>query len=127
MAFASKLHRSEIGLDECPPLKEPTYSEQRQNLIDLLAPLFTAEKTGIVIDAERCNGCGNCVAICPVNAVSSMKSSGEKVIEPQTIVLTVKGGKVKITNLKGCYRLYPTTGGCRVCAESCPTQAIKFI
>lgn len=127
LAFASKLLRREAGLDECPPLKEPTHSEQRRNLIDLLIPVFEAEQTGIIIDAKRCNGCGNCVVICPPNAMFSLNSSSGKGSNIQTVVLMVEGGRVKIANLKECYRFHPTTGGCRACAESCPTQAIKFV
>lgn len=127
MAFASKLLRREAGLDECLPLNEPAYSEQRQNLIELLKPVFEAEQTGIIVDAEQCNGCGNCVVVCPANAVFNLNVAGGKGPKAQTAVLVVKGGRVAIANLKECYRFHPTTGGCRACAESCPTQAIKFV
>lgn len=126
IAFASKILRRETGLDECLPLKEPSHSNQRQKLVELLKPVFEAEQTGLIVDADHCNGCGNCVISCPANASSNLNVAGGKGPKTDAVVILIEDGKVKIINLKECYRFNPTTGGCRACAEVCPTQAIKF-
>ena len=55
----------------------------------------------LVIDSEKCDGCGTCVDACPVN------------------VLEVKNGKCAIVNLDECIE-------CRACEASCPKGAITL-
>ncbi|MEZ5606729.1 MAG: 4Fe-4S binding protein [Burkholderiaceae bacterium] len=59
-----------------------------------------------VIDADRCTGCGWCVAVCPPHVLS---------LQPQ--------GVVKISVLDdaaGCT-------GCALCAVRCPFDAIAMV
>jgi ferredoxin len=51
------------------------------------------------VDADKCTGCGACVDICPVNAIS------------------IKNNKAVIG--KECI-------GCRACETQCPMEAIIF-
>lgn len=53
------------------------------------------------IDQAKCNGCGECVNVCP------------------TGVLEVKGGKCVLVNEKDC-------ADCRACEVACPNNAISF-
>ena len=53
----------------------------------------------IIIDLEKCEGCGECVDICPME------------------VLELKDEKAVVVDLEEC-------AGCMSCVESCPEEAI---
>ncbi len=54
----------------------------------------------IIIDLEKCQGCGECVDICPMD------------------VLEMKDEKATVVDLEEC-------AGCLSCVESCPEEAIE--
>lgn len=54
-----------------------------------------------VIDRKKCNNCGTCVEVCPVQVFSKVK------------------GKVKVANPKECLE-------CGACEVNCPQKAIKL-
>jgi len=56
----------------------------------------------IKIDTEKCNGCGTCVDICPVD------------------VFEIKDEKSVVVNLDECLV-------CRACEVQCPDNAIEII
>ena len=63
-------------------------------------------KGAVVVDIERCKGCGVCIASCPVNAIAH---SGE---------VNAKGyDYMKMSNPDNCI-------GCAVCATVCPDSVI---
>lgn len=128
MAFAIKVAKGELAIDDCLVLKSPDYSGQYQKLQKMLPT--KREVTGLIIYGEKCNGCGNCVIACPVNVSSNLMIAGGKGPETGDVVLRIENGKVIIADLKKCRRF--EEGGdeaaksCRVCAEVCPTDAIDF-
>ena len=63
-------------------------------------------KFDLKIDDKKCNGCGNCVIVCPINAA-----------EGAEIVLRVKDGNALLFTPEKC-------DGCGVCVENCPVNAI---
>lgn len=65
-------------------------------------------KFELKIDEKKCNGCGNCVTICPINAV-----------EASDIVLRIKDGDAILFTPEKC-------DGCGVCVEACPVNAIEI-
>lgn len=62
------------------------------------------------INTEVCKGCGKCLEVCPVNAVSLISANDPK----------NKKRKTSIVNKEICI-------GCGVCALKCPTHSIDLI
>jgi len=70
--------------------------------------LYAAEKMAgkIIIDSERCKGCGLCVAVCPKGSIVIAKKS----------------------NARGYFPACPAgtdCTGCAICALVCPDAAIQ--
>ena len=128
MAFVYRLQRGERKPEECPPLLEPRFSKQLDELRQVLAPLQKASKTGIQIDESKCTGCGVCVEICPVNqAEEPITSFGKEPENRDKLVLAIKNGKVIIIDLAKCRRNSVTSSICRECEVLCPSRAISFL
>jgi len=69
------------------------------------------------VNMERCTGCGNCVAACPVNALAIYT------IDPVTDekIYQVRDGKAISLDLKT-----ELCAGCGVCVEACPYKVITL-
>lgn len=65
------------------------------------------------VKEELCTGCGNCVIVCPINALNAAEVSGGK------------GGGVELKIEDGIsYVISDTCNGCGVCIKSCAQKAI---
>jgi 4Fe-4S ferredoxin len=69
------------------------------------------------VNPERCTGCGNCVAACPVDAIELFT------VDPVTNekIYQVQDGQAVSIDLKS-----ELCAGCGVCVEACPMDVIKI-
>jgi 4Fe-4S ferredoxin len=76
-----------------------------------------------VIDAERCEGAGPCVQVCPVDVFTMRKPTSDerkRLSWKARIKVFVHGGKQAfVTQADACR-------GCGLCVTACPEKAIKL-
>jgi 4Fe-4S ferredoxin len=78
-------------------------------------------RTCLETDEDACLGCGNCVIVCPVNALHSRElAAGYLNDMDKKALLEVKDGKISVVNQDLC-------GADGACAMICPVDAIKLV
>ncbi len=69
------------------------------------------------VDSQKCNGCGDCIEVCPVNIIELVDSkSGEIYISCNT---SLKAEEMEEYCPEGCIQCY-------ICINVCPTGAIDL-
>lgn len=125
MGFASKLLKGDTKIADCTPILEKNFASKKEQLETMLEGRGKSAETGIIINEDRCTGCGNCVISCPVAPMNDPAAGGGKDPESTDVVFRVKKGRVRIVNLKKCRR-FGEDKRCRICADSCPYDVIDF-
>ena len=126
MAFATKLALGDVEPEECTPLLEPDFSKNLEKIKEMVAPLKSAAETGVILDEEKCTGCGNCVVICPVNFTAEPSTAYGKPAMSDETIFRVENGIAKIINLEKCRRFPPDRTNCTVCEQYCCSDAIEL-
>ncbi|MDI9610538.1 MAG: (Fe-S)-binding protein [Archaeoglobaceae archaeon] len=129
MSFAFKLINREKKLEDCKPLfEDKKYEVQLKKLQELVKPLAEATETGLIVKSENCNGCGNCIVVCPVHVEKDPHGAGiGKGITIKDPIYRIENGKLVIMNMHACRRYGKSRILCIVCRENCPTDAISFL
>ncbi len=128
MAFAVGLINKEKKLEDCSFTFDLKYQKNWPKLKELAAKLGQSTETGLIIDAEKCIGCNNCVVACPVNVAAEPLRCGAG-LGPlgSDVVLAVIDGRAALQNIKKCRRFGPNRVLCNVCEQVCPGRAIEFV
>ncbi|MDI6852030.1 MAG: (Fe-S)-binding protein [Deltaproteobacteria bacterium] len=122
--FAALLLSRERSPEECPVLHEPDYAGYIEALHELLAQ---APPPVMQVDAERCNGCGICVAMCEYhlgNCPEARLGRGPRFHD--LVVFHIVNGTAVVVRQDLCTRMLQAAEKCSKCAEHCPTEAISF-
>ena len=64
MGFASKLLKGDAKIADCTPILEENFASKKADLETMLAGRGKSAETGIIINEDRCTGCGNCAVAC---------------------------------------------------------------
>lgn len=73
------------------------------------------QNKNIVVDAEKCIGCGKCTSVCPHHVIKLIPVSTQYIVKCNN---TEKGGDVRKHCEKGCI-------GCKICEIKFPASGIK--
>lgn len=130
-AFAVALLSREKALKDCPELTK----DSNRNLFERLRDYFGegvagVEKTGLLINQEKCNGCGDCVIVCSRAVTAVVFHEGiitHRQEEEIPAVLKIADGAVQVENWSSCRRCAEPPALCRVCEEKCPFGALELV
>ena len=128
LSFAFDLISRERKLSDCPDLLTEAYKES----FDMLSQYFTEDEAevsemGLLIDKDKCSGCGDCVIVC-LKALDTITYSGIVLKrEAGPPVLQVIDGIAEVINWTSCKRVMEPPDYCRLCEEKCTFGALELV
>lgn len=126
--FADYLISKDLSPGDCPVLQEPEYGGRIEALEEVLAGVAERASTGLVLDEEKCNGCGICVAVCEYNVANSLAGwLGRGPRQGEKVVIRIDNGCIKLVDESLCTRLIQAADKCTKCVDHCPTKAVTFV
>lgn len=129
MAFAVALIRREAAPSDCPEILSGEYTFQLNTLREIFASTGTVEKSGLLIEPDKCTGCGDCVVAC----ATSKRGGGPGISTDDARsrrsgdVLQVINGRITVINWQACVRTLNPPEYCRVCEIRCPFGALEVV
>jgi Na+-translocating ferredoxin:NAD+ oxidoreductase RNF subunit RnfB len=124
--FAARLCAQEARPEDCPVLHTPDFAGFIEALQELLG-ITPALAPAMVLDPEKCTGCGICVVCCEYHVGNCPEARLGRGPRPgERVIFRVVNGQVQVVNQELCVRMVQAAEKCSKCAEHCPTGAISF-
>ncbi len=128
MGFAGYLLTRDVKPDDCPPLGAPEFAEQKEALQKMLGSGEKNELTGLIVDDDKCIGCGICVNVCPVHGANNVEVAiGKGPRHKDKAVMQIIDARIRLVNPERCNRAIPSAPPCKACADYCPTDAMELV
>lgn len=127
LAFAFGLIAREKKPEECPDLLIEKYKPTMDMLKEYLGGDASVEKTGVMINKDKCIGCGDCVIACIKCQGTILFGSGTIIPRDVPNVYKIVDGVVEVANWASCKRCADRPELCRICEERCPTGALELV
>jgi 4Fe-4S ferredoxin len=128
MKFAGFLLSRDVRPEDCLPLNDAEFTEKKKQLIELLGEGVKNELTGLIVDQERCIGCGICINVCPVHGANNREIAlGKGPSGNDVAVMQIVDARIVLTHPELCNRAIPSAPPCKACADYCPTDAMELV
>ncbi len=128
MGFAGYLLSRDVKPDACPPLNTPEFAEKKGKLVELLGTGEKNELTGLIVDDNKCIGCGICVNVCPIHGANNIEVSlGKGPRHDDKVVMQIIDARIRLVYPERCNRAIPSAPPCKACADYCPIDAIELV
>ena len=129
-SFSLALISKEKRPTDCPELQSENFGSSRQTLNEYFGKGEIIPGTGLLLDKERCSGCGTCVVVC-TKALNTVFYHGTTIPradrESVVPVLQVIDGIVNAISWSSCKRMMDPPDYCRVCEDKCPFDALELV
>lgn len=127
LAFAFDLLGRDKKPEECPDLLTEKFKPTKDMLDEYLSGNAKVEKTGVLIDKDKCIGCGDCVITCIKCQGSIMFGTGTIIPRNVPDVYKIVDGVIDVSCWDSCKRCAANPEWCRICEERCPTGALELV
>ena len=127
MAFSFALIARDKIPEDCPPLLEDKYKASLDELKGLFGSKGVVAETGLLIENDKCVGCGDCVVVCRKAITTTVRGGMVIVREKMPDVLQVIDGGIEVINWESCKRCDDPPDYCRVCEEKCRFGALELV
>jgi len=126
-AFAFALISRKKEPADCPELLLNAFSKVVKLLNEHLGTGQVIEGTDLVIDKEKCTGCGDCVVVC--NKALTTLARPAMLVHREEVppVLQIVDGTIQVINWDSCKRTLKEVSLCSLCQEKCPFDALDLV
>ena len=127
MAYAFGLIAREKTLDDCPDLQTEEFKESLEFLSGYFGKAGEVAETGLLIEKEKCHGCGDCLVVCNMAITSLVHGGIVRKRDDVPPVLGIIDGVVQVLEWKSCKRALDPPEYCRICEEKCTSGALELV